>query len=329
MSAGIHTPFLELDELIRMTDDADVPFFKAELGGVGYLIGAFKGVQDNKYAYAQLQAALESYTRTVSDFVSVLPTENLAHSDERHIALGRNAIGILDNDLDCVRALFQQQEKQNKRNILAQIPHRPKMKKEIEECKRRMERSQRNFRDAVANVVMKDVARASGNGWQIAGAKPLPPHALGRMRALRSVRLDSDGGDEEMVRAEVDGTDRVVQLFRGRRGKETFRNALDFLQTHSHPTLEKGNVDEHFTEGTYTDHLHSTIWRFRLDITALDIGFVPFTSRPSRMRNMPFDMPFSSPFSSPFSMPFNRGPWGREFRPAGAEYSGPQIREVD
>ncbi|KAG8898108.1 hypothetical protein FRB99_007667, partial [Tulasnella sp. 403] len=85
-----------LEELIRIAEAADIPLCGGSFGVVTYLIDTFNAVQDNKETYAELQQSLENYTKTLKDFVSVLPATYLSRSSERHAVIARDAIKTFD-----------------------------------------------------------------------------------------------------------------------------------------------------------------------------------------------------------------------------------------
>ncbi|KAG8890168.1 hypothetical protein FRB99_003909, partial [Tulasnella sp. 403] len=92
--------------------------------------------------------------------------------------------------------------------------------------------------DAVSNVIAGKVSRTVDGGapydeWGIVGAKALSPDAIGRMESFPGFRNKYWLYDyEEFVKAEVDGADRVVKLFRGAKGEKAFLKVLKFLQKH-------------------------------------------------------------------------------------------------
>ncbi|KAG8896005.1 hypothetical protein FRB99_000224 [Tulasnella sp. 403] len=122
-----------LEDLIRVADAANIPVCGGAFGALTYLIDAFNEVQDNKDAYAQLEAILENYTKTLNDFILVLPASYLSSSTKHDAVIARDAIKAFN-------------------------------------------------------------------------------------------------GHGEFVEAEVDGTDRVVKLFRGEKGERAFLDALAFMQ---------------------------------------------------------------------------------------------------
>ncbi|KAG8896004.1 hypothetical protein FRB99_000223, partial [Tulasnella sp. 403] len=193
-----------LEDLIRITGAAGIPMCSAAFRVLSYLIDAFDEVQDNKDTYAQLQTSLGSYTKTLNDFVSVLPTAYLSRSNKRDAVIARDAIKAFDSDLKLVFGLARQQEMYNKRSALLRCAYRKKIKSDIEACMRQLDRSHQAFR------------------------KPLPPHVIGRMKPHAGTWYW--GGFQDFVEAEVDGKDRVVKLFRGEKGEQAFLDAMRFLQ---------------------------------------------------------------------------------------------------
>ncbi|KAG8893428.1 hypothetical protein FRB99_001946 [Tulasnella sp. 403] len=230
-----------LEDLIRVADAANIPVCGGAFGVLTYLIDAFNEVEDNKDAYAQLEVILESYTKTLNDFVSVLPTSYLSSSTKRDAVIARHAIKAFDGDLQRVLALAKQQEIHNKRSHLLRCAYRKRIRDDIEECMRQLEQSHRSFHDAASNVLLAKVSYISSrtdhcDEWGITGTKSLPPHAIGRMKPYHGIRAWCGRG--EFVEADVDGTDRVVKLFRGEKGERAFLNALAFLQKNSGPYLQ-------------------------------------------------------------------------------------------
>ncbi|KAG8888018.1 hypothetical protein FRB99_004178, partial [Tulasnella sp. 403] len=72
-----------VEDLIRVANAANIPVCGGAFGALTYLIDAFNEAQDNKSAYAQLETTLQGYTKTLNDFISVLPTADLSHSNRR------------------------------------------------------------------------------------------------------------------------------------------------------------------------------------------------------------------------------------------------------
>ncbi|KAG8900778.1 hypothetical protein FRB99_005768 [Tulasnella sp. 403] len=85
-----------LEDLIRIADAADIPICGGVLGVMTYLIDLFNEAQDNKDAHAQLKSTLESYMKTLNDFVSVFPPAYLSHSKAQDATLARDAIRAFD-----------------------------------------------------------------------------------------------------------------------------------------------------------------------------------------------------------------------------------------
>ncbi|KAG8892671.1 hypothetical protein FRB99_002545, partial [Tulasnella sp. 403] len=135
-----------LEDLVRVADAANLPVCGGVFAALTYLIDSFDEVQDNKDAYTQLNTTLESYTKTLNDFVSVLPVADLLHSNKRDAVIAREAIKTFDGDLQCVLALAQLQKTYNKRGPLLRCVYRKKIKGDIEACARQLEQSHRSFR---------------------------------------------------------------------------------------------------------------------------------------------------------------------------------------